>query len=149
MSRRIAFDTSVFVALFEGQQTHDLRAIAGLVDDIDAGRAILLVPTVVIGELFCKATNIERFEQFLQGASVVVCDLTEPAAKLAGRIREDCLSRHDFKPGMPDTLIAASAQQFQATKIYTLDEPMLRLHRCELVTVAIGRPDGQQHMFPS
>jgi predicted nucleic acid-binding protein len=127
MTKRIAFDTSIFVAHFEQQNDHPLDLIQGLVDDIDTGRVMLLVPTIVIAELFCKRKNIEPLELFLKSPSVIVCELTEKAAKVAGAIRDDCISQHDFKPGMPDTLIVATSQQFSASAVYTVDDPMLRL----------------------
>lgn len=144
MTRRIAFDTSVFIAHFEQQQKHELDLIRGIVDDIDAGRVLLVVPTIVIAELFSKAGNLQLVEAFLKSPSVVICDLTEPAARLAGQVREDCINKLGFKPGMPDTLIATSAQQFGADTLYTVDDPMLRLDRSSLLTISVKRPDGQR-----
>lgn len=147
MTKRIAFDTSVFVAHFEQQDEHRVDLIQGLVNDVDAGRLMLLVPTVVIAVLFCKRKNIEPLEMFLKSPSVMICELTEKAAKAAGEIRDNCISQHGFKPGMPDTLIVATSQQFSARAVYAVDGPMLRLDASELVTAKVKRPDGQPDLF--
>jgi predicted nucleic acid-binding protein len=141
MTKRIAFDTTIFIAYFEQQQIHPLDVIANMVDEVDGGRALLIVPTVVIAELFCKGTNTQLVDAFLRNPSVLVTDLTEPAAKLAGSVRDDCISNLGFKPGMPDTLIAATAQFGIADTLYTVDDPMLRLDRSALFTIGIKRPE--------
>jgi len=140
MTRRIAFDTSVFIAFFEHQIAHDIGAIQNMVDEVDSGRVRLVVPTLVIAELYCKTANSHLIDAFMRSPSVLVTDLTISAAKLAGSAREYCIDSLGFKPGMPDTLITASSQFGGADTIFTCDAPMLRLAGCNKFTIKIKPP---------
>jgi predicted nucleic acid-binding protein len=143
MTKLIAFDTSIFVAHFEQQAEHPLELIAGLVEDVDAGRVRLLLPTVVIAELFMNPGNVTPIQAFLDSPSVLVAELNEKAARLAGEIRKDCHASKRFKPRTPDTLIVATAQEFGADTLYTVDEPLVKLNKSDKVTIKICPPAGQ------
>lgn len=140
MTPRIAFDTSVFIAFFEQQSVHNLGTIQNMVDEVDSGRVRLVVPTLVIAELYCKTTNRDLVDAFMQSPSVLITDLTIAAAKLGGIAREYCIDSLGFKPGIPDTLIAATSQFGGADTIFTCDEPMLRLAACSSFTIKIKPP---------
>lgn len=126
-SKRVTYcwDSSVFMAWLGDDAVAPLDNIQLVFDEIDSGKASLLVPVTAYSEILeakHTAEQMMQFEKFLERSNVVVADTTKAIAKKAGEIRSRGL-RAKPKLGIktPDVTFLATAIIYRADAFHTLE----------------------------
>lgn len=138
---RVCFDTSVWIAILEKDQDHDLASITGWIDRVDRQKATLLFPTVVLCELFSSRDDARQriIDLYLQRPNVELLDLTLSIAKAGALLRVDADSDR-LKLKTPDALIIASASHHRADILISCDRGIVRLDGQYGIKCKIGLP---------
>ena len=117
------WDTSVFVAWLNEEQSAPLGDIALVANEIDKDDAVLVVSVTVVSEVLeCKMTDEQRtrFNKFFQRSNVILADVTLPIAQKAREIR-DRGNAEGRKIKTPDAQIIATAIVFRCHVLHSLD----------------------------
>ncbi len=139
--RRVCFDSSVWNAIVNREERHDLASIEGWIASIDTGKAKLLVPSIVIAELAAhpRQDKVHLFESILDRSNVEQLDITTSIARKAGQLRRKIIDA-GLSIKLPDLLIVASADYHRADLILTVDSNILRCDGEFDLTAKIGLP---------
>jgi predicted nucleic acid-binding protein len=108
---KYCWDTSVFLAWLNREQSAPLADIDALVRDIEAGRANLIVSVNTYTEMLrAKHTQeqADAFDGFLRRKAIIRVDVSFPIAQKAEQIRSRALTL--FKKGQKRTIGTADSQ---------------------------------------
>jgi predicted nucleic acid-binding protein len=153
---RIAWDSCVFLAWFQGEKDKPLGDIEELLRDVAEGRLTLVVSAIVGAEVLDRAgQNPVRnlFREFTRRPNVVAADVDFRIAELAADIRERCVSaiaRREMQTGLraPDALIVATALTYRVDVLHTFDPVLLSMDRNRIVDgLRITEPKSDQGMM--
>jgi predicted nucleic acid-binding protein len=123
------WDANVFVGWLGEESTAPLADIQLVLDEIDSGKAVLLVPVTAYSEIL-EAKNtpeaMELFRKFLERSNVVVADTTKAIAEKAGEIRSRGLqAKVKRNIRTPDATFMATAIIYRADAFHTLEKTQL------------------------
>ena len=138
---RVCFDSSVWNAIINRDQHHDLISIEGWMTKIDSKKAKLLVPSIVIAELAAHPDQkrVLVFESYLLRSEVEQLDITTSIARMAGQLRRRMLNE-GLSIKLPDALIVAAADWHRADLILSVDAGILRCDGQFELSPKIGNP---------
>ena len=144
MPVRICFDTSVWLAIFNGEEEHDLPSISEWLARCDRGQATLLIPAVVSAEAATGKSpeGVAIYEAATKRPYVNLIDITHTIAMDAGHLRRRVLDA-GMSLKTPDAIITAAAERFHANRLISVDKHILRMNGNYGLRATIGRPaDG-------
>ena len=122
---RYCWDTGFLLAWLMNEPHAPLFEMALIVDRVDAGDAVLVLPVTVVSEVLMTRHPprfATQFERFLLQPHVDVVNTTLPIARRAARIREIGLAeRPRRKLRTPDAQILATATLKRCHVLHTLD----------------------------
>jgi len=147
LTKRVCFDSSVWNALLNQEEDKDLSSVQSWIKQIDTRKAILLIPSVVVTELFAHPdeSSVKVFEAFLSRSSVEQLDLTVAIAKKGGQLRRRLLD-NGMNLKTPDALVIAIADHHRANVVFSFDIGMLRCNGLFGIQAKICIPsDGHDH----
>ena len=144
-----SWDTNVFLALMKKETDKSLPDIEAVADEIEQGKADLVVSTVVVVEMltvFDDPALAVSFIAFLRRPNVLLVSVDFRVARKTAELRFQW--RADQTHGsdnrnikMPDAMILATAILYQVTVLHTFDTPMQRHNKSALVSgMAITEP---------
>jgi len=140
---KYSWDTSVFIAWIAEEQDKPLADIQVVVEEINFGKAVLIVPVTVYTEILrTKYTQeqLDKFDGFLKRSNVIRVDTTFPIAQKASRIR-GMGEAENRKIKTPDAIIMATAILYKADVLHSFDPDQLNLHESIIVDgLRITRP---------
>jgi predicted nucleic acid-binding protein len=138
---RVCFDSSIWNAILNAEEDKDLVSIQGWIKKIEAKNATLLVPAIVVTELWTHPDEekVKLFEAFLLRDNVSRLDITNEIAKNAGRLRRLVVQDKE-KLKTPDALIVVAADYHHATYILSVDKHILRCNGKYGLKATIGLP---------
>lgn len=124
---RVCFDSSIWNAIINQEEEHDLLSIQSWIKMIELGKATLLIPSIVITELAAHPIQdrVKLFELFLLRSDVEQLDITSAIASNAGKLRRQVIGAGQ-KMKTPDALIVAAAAYHRADLILSIDPHILR-----------------------
>lgn len=150
-SPNYSWDTGVFIASFTAEASAPLADLSLIAEEIDTGKAVLTISTILIAELtMTKATREQRdsIDRFLRRSNVNIVDVTIDIARLAGELRKwGELQQPVRKVKTPDAIVIATASIHNVDALHALDNRMLRLNgHGPVSTLRISKPVpfGQQ-----
>jgi predicted nucleic acid-binding protein len=130
-SNRITYcwDSNVILGWLGGEASAPLDDIQLVIDELDSGKAVLLVPVTAYSEVLeAKHTpnQMVQFKKFLERSNVVVADVTQAIAEKAGQIRSRGLeAKPKRKIATPDAIFIATAIIYRADAFHTLETTQL------------------------
>jgi predicted nucleic acid-binding protein len=137
---KYCWDTTVFVAWLNRQSNAPLGDIDAVLDDVVAGRAMLIVPVTVYTEIVRAKhapQQIRAFDAFLSRSTVRRADGSFNVAKKAEQIRSrgHTLSRRGEARNIktPDATIIATAILFEVDALHSLEPRHHRLSGTKIV----------------
>ena len=144
---RLCFDSTVWNALLNNEPNKDVDAIRSWMQFIVDGKAELLVPTIVVSEVYANPDQevLLQFERLLMRSSIVNIDISQSIGKRSGLLRRKVLN-DGKKLKAFDSLIIASAEHYSAKKIFSYDADFLRCNGKYDIQASICKPeDGHDH----
>lgn len=129
----VYWDTSAFLALILGEETHGpgvLDALSSQAGAFDRGEIILAMSTVGITEVLSVPLSDESkvlFEGMLRRSNFQIIGVSEHLARRAAQLRRHCYREGKaagaagFKLSPPDAIHVASAMAVKADLLVTLD----------------------------
>jgi predicted nucleic acid-binding protein len=141
------WDANVLIAWLAEESGAPLDDMQLVMDEIDGGRAALLVPVTAYSEVL-EAKNtpeqMTKFRRFLERSNVVVADTTKAIAEKAGEIRSRALvAKPKRKIETPDATFMATAIIYRADAFHTLETTQLpKLSRTTIVDHLLICPPG-------
>ena len=137
MPNRIIYcwDTSVLTAWIKGEDTAPLGDIGLIVDEIDTGKAALLISVTTITEMLEGKFTSEQWsqlEQFQKRSNIIMANVTPQLAYNASIIRNNALA-DGRKLRTPDAQIIATAIFYKAIALHSLDPHQLNLNGTNIV----------------
>jgi predicted nucleic acid-binding protein len=132
---RYSWDTSVFIAWMAEEQDKPLADIQVVVEEINTGKAVLIVPVTVYTEILrTKYTQeqLDKFDGFLKRSNVIKVDTTFPIAQKASRIRA-MAEAENRRIKTPDATIIATAILYKAEVLHSFDPHQLNLDQSNIV----------------
>ncbi len=138
---RFCFDTSAWIAFLNSEEAHDLDSIKAWMKKFDSGQARMLIPSIVVSELFAgpATEKAEIVEKFMLRPEVEALDITPPIAKIGGVLRRSVIN-DGMKLKTPDALIIAAADYHKADYIISVDSHICRMDGRFGLTSKIGLP---------
>ncbi len=120
------WDTTVFLAWLNEEASAPLADIDLVAQEIDAGRAVLVVPVTITSEILDSKLSGEqraKLSAFLKRSNVINADTTLVIARKAREIRDAGLA---MKPKRsiktPDATIVATAVIYRCDALHSLDD---------------------------
>ena len=147
MTVRVCFDSSLWNALFNQEEDKDLSAVQSWIQQIDTRKATLLIPSIVVTEVFAHPDEVivKKFDAFLSRSNVEQLDLTVAIARKGGQLRRRLLDAN-MNLKTPDAIVIAIADHHSADKIFSFDHGMLRCNGLFGIQAKICLPsDGHEH----
>jgi predicted nucleic acid-binding protein len=138
---RIAWDSCVFLAWFQGEEDKPLGDIEELLKDIADARITLVVSAIVGAEVLDRAGQNPvrtQFREFIRRTNVIGANADFRVAEIAADIREKAVSaqaRGLILKGVkaPDALIVATALVYRVDVLHTFDPVLLGLNGSTIV----------------
>jgi predicted nucleic acid-binding protein len=128
---KYCWDTNTLLAWLCEEATAPLADIALVVNEIDSGRASLVIPVPVFSEVFQGRLTLEQKEilvKFRQRSNVIPMDLTLTISEEAAEIRERGYAEKPVrKLKTLDAQIAATAIAANVDELHALDDDLLHL----------------------
>ena len=147
MTVRVCFDSSLWNALFNQEEDKDLSAVQSWIQQIDTRKATLLIPSIVVTEVFAHPDEVivKKFDAFLSRSNVEQLDLTVAIARKGGQLRRRLLDAN-MNLKTPDAIVIAIADHHSANMIFSFDHGMLRCNGLFGIQAKICLPsDGHEH----
>ena len=144
---RLCFDSTVWNALLNDESDKDVDAIRSWMQVISDGKAELLVPAIVVSEVFANPDQavLSLFEKLLMRSCIVNIDVSQTIGQKSGLLRRKVL-KDGKKLKAFDSLIIAAAEHYSAKMIFSYDTDFLRCTGKYDIQAKICRPeDGHDH----
>lgn len=152
-----SWDTCIFLALFKKEADKPLADIIAVANEIEVGRADMVVSTIVMTEMLDIITDpsLESdFKAFLRRPNVFVANLDPRVARKVAEIRSAwrCATPEaNGNVSVPDAAIITTAILGKATVLHSFDDKVLRFNKHSIVDgLEIIKPvlAGGQRVLP-
>jgi predicted nucleic acid-binding protein len=161
----VYWDTSAFIALLKGEDSHGrdvAQALLSQAGAFDRGEIIIAMSTIGLGEVVAANMAdvvLERFEQMIRRKNFLPVAVNESIARDAARLRSHChrlaKSQSNGDPyllTMPDAIHVATAMRIKADVLVTTDtnDKSVETKRRELGMTQVSRyyPVPDLHPVP-
>ena len=158
MSRIYCWDAGVFLAWLNAEvhTPEEDAAFSAAVDDVNAGRAMLVTSVMISCEVWDsripEGNKRTWYRQLFQREDVLLIQVTDAIAERAGHLREECYQQGIMCPSSEDSIYLATGIIYDATEIHSFDPHFLTLdERLPSVSIPIVKPrgTGEQLALPS
>jgi predicted nucleic acid-binding protein len=129
------WDTSVFIAWLKEEPDKPLADIEAVVSELDAKKAVLVVPVTVFTEMQPSKFTTEqwdRFQKTVRRSNVVVANTT-PAIAQKGSPLRDRAEAEGRKIKTGDATIIATAIAYRVDALHTFDPRLINLNGSRIV----------------
>ena len=147
MTKMYCWDTTLFIALMNEEPGTPFDVIDVISDELDDGKAVLLIPTIVFAEIWEAKHSTEALkliDAYLKNDNVIVEELSVEIARKAADIRQKIKKETGKKYKLADAIVIATALEKKADVVHALDrEDLLCLSGKEIVYgMKICRPES-------
>jgi predicted nucleic acid-binding protein len=125
---RVSLDTQIIIAILTNNASRhrpsdEWDAIREITSDIDAGSAVLVLPTLIFAELLPShhGNAVEKIERLFQRKAVELKELTVSIAERAGELRDLGRLGSGKRLKAPDAVFIATAELSGCECLYSSD----------------------------
>lgn len=153
--RRISFDTSIVISILTNNRgghrpTDEWEGIKELAEDVNSGRAQLILPTIIFSELLPShlgKETIDQLDRLFRRKSVELHDLTYRIARRSAELRDTGRLGSGRALKAVDSIFIATAELANAEELFSADPD---IYKAVGSTIRLSRPTSRGlSLFPS